>query len=51
MLSVILFPNLAIMNMKNAFNECNRSAFLDGVSKEFPEILPGCIGATVNLLS
>ena len=28
------------IDMKNAFNECNRSAFLDGVCKEFPEISP-----------
>ena len=28
------------IDMKKAFNECNRSAFLDGVCKEFPEISP-----------
>ena len=39
------------IDMKNAFNERNRLAFLDGVCNKFPEIPPGCIGATIILLS
>ena len=28
------------IDMKNAFNECNRTSFLDRVSEDFPEIAP-----------
>jgi len=33
-------PALFKIDIKNAFNECNRTSFLDRVSEDFPEIAP-----------